>query len=853
MHLSLTGAGFRERLRPCRMRSSPIRFVCLYGMVLALAQAEGDGTMSSASQPPAGNAEARVEELLSQLTLEEKLSLLSGADGGSTKEIPRVGIPSLRMMDGPHGVGWGTRGTAFPTPVNMAATWNPALVYRTGVALGEETLAAGRQVLLGPCVNIHRVPLGGRNFESFGEDPYLAGRMAVAYIQGVQETGAGTALKHFACNNQETERMTVDAKVDDRALYEIYLPAFRAAVTEARPWMVMAAYNQLNGHYCSANRRLLTEILKQEWGFAGVAVSDWGGCHSTVEAANAGLDLEMPGPGYHLNAEKLGPAIRDGQVAADVIDDKVRRILRMIDRAGLFDDTPAPPGAASTPEHQALARQLAQESLVLLKNDDALLPLQKDRLKRIAVIGPNAAVARVGGGGSSTVAPPYAISPLDGLREFLGDGVEIRYVEGCALNGEIVSFEPESLRTPDGKEQGVRAEYFTNQNLEGAPALVRTEPRINFDWAHGSPDPTIPGDHFSARWTGELIPPETGDVDLAISSDDGSRVFLDDELVIDHWSDHGPEIRTRRVHLEKGRTYKLRVEYYEKTGEASVRFGRIHAQDAFVAATKAAADADLAIVVGGLSHEVEMEGRDRDAMRLPGLQSALIAAVAAANPRTVVVLNGGLPAEMPWLNAVRAVVQAWYPGLEGGRALADVLFGVVNPSGRLPMTFPKRYEDAGCAGFYPGKAVVQYGEGIYVGYRHFDKREIEPLFPFGHGLSYTSFKYSNLRAETGKFPNARISVDVENTGPVAGQEVVQVYVRDVESMIDKPVKELRRFQKIALAPGEKKTVDFALGDDAFWYYDTKLRRYQVEQGAYEILVGSSSRDIRARTTIGLKW
>jgi beta-glucosidase len=798
---------------------------------------------------------AQVADLVKALTLEEKVSLLSGADAGSTRAIERLGIPSIRVIDGPHGVGWGTRATAFPTPVNMAATWNTDLVRRVGAALGEETLAVGRHILLGPCVNIHRTVFGGRNFESFGEDPYLAGRMAVSYITGVQGAGVGTSLKHFACNNQEWERMTIDVIVDERALHEIYLPAFKAAVQEARPWTVMSAYNQLNGHYCSANRRLLTETLKDDWGFDGFVVSDWGGCHSTIEAANAGLDLEMPGPGVYFN-ETLVQAVRDGKVAEATIDDKVRRILGVLQRTGHMGGQPPGSGSVNTPEHKALARELAAESLVLLKNADGVLPLNDGQLKSIAVIGPNAAVARIGGGGSSWMNPPYSVSPLDGLREVCGSAIRIDYTEGCALVGEIVPFEPEHLRPPDAKpgEQGLLGEYFANQNLEGAPLVVRVDPLLQFEWGSGSPDPKIPVDHFSARWSGELIPPTTGTFDLAISSDDGSRVFLDGELVIDHWSDHGPEMKSTRRSLVAGQTYKIVVEYYEKTGDASVRFGWIPRESLFEKAVAMARAADVALVFVGLGPDVEAEGRDRDRFALPGLQAKLVENIAKANPRTIVVLNGGLPVEIaPWLDLVPAVLQAWYPGQEGGRAVADVLFGRVNPSGKTPVTFPRRVEDCTWHGSYPGRlGKAPYSEGLYVGYRHFDKRGIAPLFPFGHGLSYTTFEYSNLRVEAEKFPNARVLVDVANAGDRAGQEVVQVYVRDVESKVDKPLQELRRFQKVALKPGEKKTVEFALGEDAFAYYDTKHKKWNVEQGDYEILVGASSRDIRLKQVIGLK-
>jgi beta-glucosidase len=393
--------------------------------------------------------------------------------------------------------------------------------------------------------------------------------------------------------------------------------------------------------------------------------------------------------------------------------------------------------------------------------------------------------------------------------------------------------------------------------LKGAPAVVRTDPNILFNWGLGSPDPKLPIDHFSARWTGDLIPPATDEFDIAVTSDDGSRVYIDGELVIDHWSDHGAETKFVSKTLVAGKPVSLKVEYYERTGEASVRFGFIPRGSPFTEAVALATSADVAVVCVGLGPDVEAEGRDRDAFALPGLQAKLIEAVVKANPRTVVVVNGGAPVDLEsWIARVPAVLWSWYPGVEGGHALADILFGDANPSARVPVTFPKRVEDCSWYGFYPGRSgKTPYSEGIYVGYRHFDKKDLEPRFAFGHGLSYTAFRYSNLRVETGKSPKAkaRVRVDIENTGDRAGQDVVQVYVRDVESMVDKPLKELRRFQKVALKPGEKKTVEFELADDAFAYYDVKRQAWDVEQGAYEILIGASSRDIRLRQTIGLKW
>lgn len=798
--------------------------------------------------------EQRVDDLLPRLTLEEKLDLLSGKNGGETTDIPRLGIPSLRVTDGPHGVGWGVKATCFPTDISMAASWNPDLVYEVGQALGDETRAAGRNVLLGPCVNIHRTPLGGRNFESFGEDPYLSGRMAVAYIQGIQSRKTGTSLKHYACNNQEWERTTISVEVDERALQEIYLPAFKAAVTEADPWTVMGAYNKVRGKWCCENPMLLNDTLKQEWGFKGFVVSDWGATHSVADAANAGLDLEMGGPGEYFNREKLGAAIKAGEVTEAVIDEKIRRLLRVFFLAGIFDEPlPAPAASVTTPQHNELARRLAEEAITLLKNDHNILPLDVKKLKKIAVIGPNASVARLGGGGSSTVSPETPVSPLQGVLKLCGADVEVVYAQGCSTS-ELQAIDTQYLVPPDAKpgEHGLKAEYFTNKDLAGEPAVTRIDSQVNFDWGGGSPDSAIPGDNFSARWTGKMTVPVTGKYALGLSADDGFRLFIDSELFIDHWILHSGKHVTKEIKLESGRTYDIQIEYFENLGGAMAKFGWIRATNLLDDAVALAKNSDMALLFLGLSNFLEGEGYDRETLRLPEDQNELIGEIVKANPNTVLVLNGGTPVEMdPWLDSVPAVVDAWYPGQAGGDAIANVLFGKINPSGKLPFTFPKKLEDNPSYSNYPGAdGVVHYAEGIFVGYRYYDTKNVEPLFPFGHGLSYTTFKYSDLRID-GKIDNGlkiNVSLNLENTGSRAGAEVVQLYVRDVESSAVRPMKELKAFRKVSLNPGEKQNVAFTLGERDLAFYDPARSRWVAEPGEFEILIGSGSRDIRLRGT-----
>ena len=795
--------------------------------------------------------EQRVDDLLPRLTLEEKLDLLSGKNGGETMDIPRLGIPSLRVIDGPHGVGWGTKATCFPTDISMAASWNTDLVYAVGQALGDETHAAGRHVLLGPCVNIHRTPLGGRNFESFGEDPYLSGRMAVAYIQGVQSRKTGTSLKHYACNNQEWERTTISVEIDERALQEIYLPAFKAAVTEADPWTVMGAYNKVRGKWCCENPMLLNDTLKQDWGFKGFVVSDWGATHSVADAAHAGLDLEMGGPGAYFNREKLGAAIQAGDVTEAVIDEKIRRLLRVFFLAGIFDEPlPAPAASVTTPQHNELARRLAEEAITLLKNDRGILPLDITKLKKIAVIGPNGAVARLGGGGSSTVAPENPVSPLQGIRNLCGANVEVMYAQGCSTS-ELQAVDTMYLTPPNAQpgEHGLKAEYFTNKDLAGEPAVTRIDPQVNFDWGGGSPDSAIPGDNFSARWTGKMTVPVTGKYALGLSADDGFRLYIDGKLFIDHWILHAGAAITKEIELESGRTYDIQIEYFENLGGAMAKFGWIRATNLLDDAVALAKNSDIALLFLGLSNFLEGEGYDReDHMRLPEDQYSLIHEIVKANPNTVVVLNNGTPVVMePWLETVPAVVEAWYPGQAGGEAVAKVLFGQVNPSGKLPFTFPKKLEDNPSYGNYPGAdGVVHYAEGIFVGYRYYDTKKVEPLFPFGYGLSYTSFKYSDLKID-GKIDDGlkiNVSLNLENTGSRAGSEVVQLYVRDIASSVERPLKELKAFRKVSLQPGEKQPVAFTLVERDLAFYNTERKRWTAEPGEFEILIGSSSRDIR---------
>lgn len=805
--------------------------------------------------------ETRIDDLLKRMTLQEKLEMLSGT-GFASRPIPRLGIPAMNMTDGPVGVRW-DRSTAFPVGIAMAATWDTALIRKVGWALAREAKAKKRNVLLGPCVNIARVPQGGRNFESFGEDPYLTSRITVAYVNGVQSEHVIATTKHYACNNQEHERLRINEIVDKRALHEIYLPAFKAAVQEAGAWSIMAAYNKVNGFHCTENEYLLTDVLKKKWGFKGFVMSDWGAVHSTLGPLKAGLDLEMP-EGEYLRPNSVLPLLQDGQVSQAAIDDKVRRMLRAMFSIGIFDgrdkiDQVVP----DNEQHRAVALEVAREAVVLLKNNRDLLPLDKERVKSIAVIGPNAARARTGGGGSSEVTPFYAVTPFDGLRRKLGDRVKIEYAAGCTLEGDVTPIESRFLFPSGGNlnKHGLLGLYFDNMELRGQPVLQRVDSTINFDWGGDAPSIGMKADSFSVRWTGEVVADAAGTYEFTVLSDDGVRLYIDGQLVLDDWRDHGVETHSTRMHLDANKPYQIKLEYYEKWGAAVVKLGWQRVDlDPIAEAVRIAKKCDVAVVFAGLSNHFESEGFDRTTLELPKEQVKLIKAVVRANPKTVVVLNSGAPVLMEdWIDSVQAVLEMWYAGEEGGTAIADIILGDVNPSGKLPVTFPRRWEDCSAYGSYPGKdTTTYYTDGIYVGYRHFDKRGINPRFPFGYGLSYTKFRYENITVRPGIVHLGQINDSIEvmcevaNVGRRRGAEVVQLYVSDLKPSVDRPVKELKAFQRVELNPGEKKTVSFMLDKSAFAFYDIKHDDWVVEPGKFQLLLGSSSRDIRLRGDVLIK-
>lgn len=800
--------------------------------------------------------EKRVDAILSRMTLEEKIDLLGGMRNMFIRPIERVGIPALKMSDGPLGVRtWGPT-TGYPAGIAVAASWDTDLAHRVGASMGKDARARGVNFLLGPGMNIYRAPMAGRNFEYLGEDPYLASRMAVAIVKGVQEQGVIATIKHFAGNNQEYGRTTVSSDIDERTLREIYLPAFEAAVKEGKAGAIMDAYNLVNGVYMTENQHLNTEIAKKEWGFDGIIMSDWGATHDGIAAANGGLDLEMPS-GTFMNRQTLIPAIQDGKVSTATIDDKVRRILRKAVEFGFFD---RPQLDSTVPLYSQEGRQVALEaaraSMVLLKNSGNILPLDKTKLKSIAVIGPTAYPAVIGGGGSSEVTPFRAASYLIGISDYLGPKVKVlSIVEEPPLEG--VFNKADFVVAPDG-ETGMKAEYFNNEALQGPPALVRTDKLVNFQWGEGSYVENGPVDHFSARWTGYFVPKASGDYKFYVSGDDGYRLYLDDQRVINDWQKQAETVNSYAAHLEAGKPYRLKLEYYEETGGATVAFGVVKAEDAVgKATTELAAKADAVIVCVGFDPATETEGSDRP-FQLTSGQDALIKKISSVNRNTIVVVTAGGNVDMTgWIDTVPALIQAWYPGQEGGTALAQLLFGDFSPSGKLPASFERKWEDNATFNSYyteNGAKRVAYKEGVFLGYRHFDRSGTKPMFPFGFGLSYTTFEYRNL-AISPRSSNANgpitVTFDVTNTGKREGAEVAQLYVSPSHSSVERPVKELKGFAKVNLKPGETKKVTLALDKRAFSYYDVKNKAWTAEPGDFTVLIGSSAEDLRLKGTFTL--
>ncbi len=807
-------------------------------------------------QPSQPDVEARVDSLLKQLSLEEKVDLIGGVDDFYIREIPHIHLPRLKMSDGPIGVRNYGPSTAFGG-VGMAAAWDPELAQRMGTIVGQDARARGVHFMLGPGVNIYRSPMNGRNFEYFGEDPFLAARTAVAYIEGVQSQGVSSTVKHFMGNNSEFDRHNSDSIIDERTMREIYLPAFEAAVKEANVGAVMDSYNLTNGLHLTQNSNLNTDVAKKEWGFKGIMMSDWDATYDAVGAANGGLDLEMPS-GKFMNRTLLLPAIRAGKVSEVTIDDKVRRILRTALQFGWMDrdQTETSISRLNAEGHQ-VALEGARSGMVLLKNDGDLLPLDKGKIKTIAVIGPDAYPAQPVGGGSGAVQPFAAVSFLEGLANYLGAGAKVYYAAGVPTLEEMAGLTKFTTEASGG-QAGLNAEFFDNASLSGKPGIERVDKKASYDPAATSGMAT---NDVSIRWTGYFTPATPGEYLAFVQGpgeNGGYRLYVDKKIVIDDWTQAYAFLSHVKISLPPG-PHQIKLEYFVRKGwgKQKLNFGIVRPQDLVSAEAKAVASrADAVVVAVGFDQSIEGESGDRMFVLPPG-QDDLINQIAATNKKTIVAVTSGGGVDMTaWVDHVPAIFEAWYPGQEGGTALAQLLFGDFSPSGKLPMTFDRRWEENPAHDtYYPksGDRKVAYTEGVFVGYRGYDKSGVKPLFPFGYGLSYTTFTYKNLTVapSTSAGQPVQVSFEVTNTGSRAGAEVAEVYVGDRHSSVPRPKKELKGFAKLKLAPGETQTVTITLDRRAFAYYYVKAHDWKVEPGDFDLYVARSAAQIELTGKVAL--
>lgn len=824
-----------------------------------------------------GKANAKIKA--ASLSLIEQVSLITGADAWRTTAIPAKGIPPIKTSDGPNGARGGvfkagTRAALFPCGVSLAATWDTKLLFEVGRYLAREVKARSAHVLLAPTVCLHRSPLGGRNFESFSEDPFLTGKLAAAYINGLQGQGVAATIKHFVANEQETERLTMSSIVQERALRELYLRPFEIAVREANPWAFMSSYNLINGVHADMNKHTLKDILRGEWKYDGLVMSDWGGVNSVAQSVEAGCDLEMP-HSDKWRGEKAVQAVKDGKLSQDAVEKAAANVLYLIERTRGDDMSPEPAEKEDDMDDlRQFIRKAGGEGLTLLKNEGSILPIKPSAAK-IAVIGPNANRAVAGGGGSASLNPYYSTLPLDSIQRV--PGKEVIYELGCDIYKWVPLATP-FTQTPSGRP-GVTLEFYVGDKFEGAPLVIQH--RDSTDLMLWDSVPVEVGNVWSACTRTTITPETTGKHTFSFFSVGPGRLYVDGKRVCDvwDWTEQGETMFDGcvdvlvEIELQAGKPVEILAEMTNEvrpmakqiaTGQThlngGVRIGYKEEDkvDHLQKAVEAAKSADVAVVIIGLDGEWESEGYDRKDMDLPknGSQDRLVEEVVKANPNTIVVVQSGSPVTMPWAHRVPAILQAWYQGQEAGNALADVLFGAVNPSGKLPTTFPVRLEDNPTYHTWPGENKESvYGEGIFIGYRHYERLSIKPLFPFGHGLSYTTFAYgeaTNSGPQLSASDKLKITVPVTNTGTVAGAEVVQAYVHDVKSRLTRPEKELAAFDKVFLQPGETKNVVLVLDKYSVGYYDTQLQAWIAEEGLFKVLIGASSADIRASVSFEVK-
>ncbi len=826
----------------------------------------------------------KVEKIVKQMTLDEKMKFMHGDkeklgyDGPPS--IPRLGIPEYAIAHGPYGARsffpnekTGRRmiksGTFMSASMNYAACWDPELVKKVARGVGQEIRCADNHAVAGPAFNIVRDLRCGRSTEYFTEDPYLNARTSVPFVKGLQDEKVVVTLKHYVCNNQEWSRGFLDVRVSKRALHEIYLPGFEYAITEADAMSVMSSYNKINGKWAAENPYLLDDVLRKRWGFKGFVLSDWSGTHSTVDSVKAGLDLEMPRARWY--GEKLKKAVESGEVSVELIDERVSNILRTMYVAQCIEsDYENPPVSVfKSPEMKQLSQELALNSIVLLKNEGDLLPLDKAAVKKIAVIGPHAnygshfipndgeqyTLFQVGG--SANVKPEMEdmITPLEGIREYLGDSVEVVYAPGVYAEGGCGPIDSKYLVSKDGTP-GLSGVYFDDVNF-GAVQREAVDSTVSFQW---DKDPLVPEagrkmgskKKFSVRWEGQLNAPESREYTLELRFEGQAKLFVDGKEVFSGKGNNDLWWQQVEVNLEKG-AHDIKLEYRKSGAKGIMKFWWDYENIEWTKkAVQLAKTSDAVILNVGNTGNMEREGRDRfQGLELSPAQQELIKGVSAANKNTAVVtFSAGVTMES-WVDRVPTIIQAMYPGEQVGVALAKLIFGEANPNGKLTVSIPKSVEQYPEGNWGRELQSIEYKEGVFVGYRYFDERNLEPRFPFGHGLSYTTFGYGEPKVKiSGK--NVSVTLDVTNTGARSGAEVVQLYVRDVESSVPRPKKELKAFKKIVLEPGETKTVALELDDRSFAFFDEASEDWMVEPGEFELLIGSSSRDIRRKTACMIK-
>ena len=821
--------------------------ICCFNQVFA---------QSYAGSPQA--LEQKVEAILKQMTIEEKVSMCSG-NGMGFKGIARLDIPGTACTDGPRGPNCQVGTTAFPSGILFGSTWNPLIVEKAGKVMGEEARALGRGVLLGPGCNILRDPLGGRFFEYYTEDPFLNSAIAVGHVRGIQSEGVAACLKHYACNNREDNRNFYMSMVDDRTLNEIYLPVYKAAVKESNIWTIMTSANGVNNEFVSDSKKMLTDILKDKFGFDGFVMTDWLQTRSVEKAAYAGLDVSMPGGDNCGFGTPLLEAVKAGKIPESIIDEKVRRILRVYGRIGQLYGRDLKAGASiNTAEHQQTARQVAEEGIILLQNKHNALPLDKQKIKRVLVTGPNAdkRFCLLAMGGSSWVESPYEVTVLKGIKNELGAD-RVNYISSDDLGGYQLI--PENVLSPVNGKNGFHARYYVKGKDE--PLVERAESNVNFMWEMKSPDSSIPVDQFrEARFDAQIMPPVDGKYTFRFITGGGSALVYNNE-----WAGapmaiadpgRGTGTVTAAVDLKKGVPFHLCVIYSKGTGDAAVRIEWEMPESSLqqmqlTRIDEAAQEADAVVYVGGLDHSIDTEGRDRVSLAFPAAQEKLINHLASLNKHVNVVLVNGSPLEVGgFLPNVASLTEAWYPGMEGGNAVAKILFGDIDPSGRLSFSWPKKLEDSPCVKLASqNHDVVNFSEKLMIGYRYYDTKKVEPQFPFGYGLSYTTFAYTKMNAKNIGSHAVTGNVYVKNTGHRDGLEVVQIYVKPLNPSVDRPVHELKAFKKVFVKAEQTVKVDFTLDDSSFSYFNEQKNDWVVDHGQYEIQAGTNSRNILATAKI----